>query len=288
MKNVIKGLSATKRAEIKDIIEVSAEAVYLLGFADGQAASPTVEDKPTVEQPNYQTEKRIAKIGESILMTNSHSTYGEYKNGDVLEVVEVRSSGLSAKGIEVGILHSEYEVIVANEVVEPIPAPAPLTANQQRAQSIQKAKEFKDALIDDVHGYYLITSKSGEKFLCDAIFKHNQTKRTTTCILVGAGTGYTRKKAVIHCQPNEVFNEPIGEVISLYKALQIDIPQEFLDAVQPDEKVVGMMVDVGKDGVRRLVSDDNLVVPNTASHIDSYYGETGIIIDDTNAEYVVG
>lgn len=164
--------------------------------------------------------------------------------------------------------------------------PSTITVNQQRAETIQRAREFVGEQIDPIHRDYVVKGKNGVEHLCDARFAHDFKKRTTTCTLVGISTGYTRKKTIAHCHPNEVFNEPLGEVVSLCKALKIDIPQEFADAVQPVDKVIGMVViaEEHKDGEHILIASGE-TLRNGYAHIGSPVGKDGKIIDDTNAEY---
>lgn len=69
------------------------------------------------------TEKRKAKVGERILITNAHMSIGKYKNGDILTVEKsFQTSGVLgyvfAKGIDVSILDSEYEVIIDENETE--------------------------------------------------------------------------------------------------------------------------------------------------------------------------
>lgn len=79
------------------------------------------------DKPAYKTEKRAAKVGERILITNAKVSKGSYDNGDVLTVR--RETGLRgiegavlAEDVTIGIFHEEYEVIV--EGTPPKPAPA--------------------------------------------------------------------------------------------------------------------------------------------------------------------
>ncbi|MEK5070831.1 hypothetical protein [Sporosarcina sp. FSL K6-1508] len=171
--------------------------------------------------------------------------------------------------------------------------------NQQRAELIQRAREFAEGLKNKDLDGYIIESKKGDQLLCDAKFAHDLAKLTTTCTLIGVGTGYTRKKAVACCHPNEVFNEPLGEVVSLCKALKIDIPQEFMEAVQPDDWAAGQIVTFPKgdrhhmkmnyqiDSV--LDTENNLtkLFEDGKAHADLTDSEIRMlpIIDDTNAIY---
>ncbi|MED1742033.1 hypothetical protein P4U97_21485 [Bacillus swezeyi] len=63
------------------------------------------------------TEKRQAKVGERVLITDKYGTYGEYKNGDILTADLCMGYAITTKEVDLTfIFHSEYEVIVNNEV----------------------------------------------------------------------------------------------------------------------------------------------------------------------------
>jgi len=63
------------------------------------------------------TEKRPAKVGERVLITDKYGTSGEYKNGDILTADLCIWYAITTKEVDLTfIFHSEYEVIVNNEV----------------------------------------------------------------------------------------------------------------------------------------------------------------------------
>ncbi|WP_420921368.1 hypothetical protein [Bacillus sonorensis] len=63
------------------------------------------------------TEKRPAKVGERVLITDKYGTSGEYKNGDILTADLCIGYAITTKEVDLTfIFHSEYEVIVNNEV----------------------------------------------------------------------------------------------------------------------------------------------------------------------------
>lgn len=165
---------------------------------------------------------------------------------------------------------------------DPTEEPVPIkSANQQRAEINQRAREFVDGYKDNINLF--------GTYACDAVFKVNRQKRTVTCMLVGQGTGYVRKRATTKCHPNEVFNEDIGKAISLCLVRQIDIPQEFIDAVQPDEVVAGMKViydDEKSRGLLTVISNNHggIYPPHETKLLVAETPPT-TIIDDTNAEY---
>ena len=62
---------------------------------------------------NIKTVKRVAKIGEKILITNPEYTMGRYEKGDTLKVKSYNDDrSVYAEGVDICILHEEYEVII--------------------------------------------------------------------------------------------------------------------------------------------------------------------------------
>lgn len=77
------------------------------------ATFEAVDSKPAEVKPQYKTEKRHAKVGERILITNAGITFGDYKDGDIRTVVNnARFEGVLVNEHSGIIFHHEYEVIV--------------------------------------------------------------------------------------------------------------------------------------------------------------------------------
>lgn len=255
------------------------------GDMDAIARATASVDEPA-ESPQIKTVKRIANIGERILIVDALSITGKYKNGFIGTVNEVQRK--NPKGVFVDewdtfVYTREYEVIIE----EPVPIKSP---NQQRYETIQRAREFVESkyfcgnftdekVINGYHGHNTVE------------FIVNREKNTVVAILRLAygWTGKVQAKGIAKCMPGDVFNEWIGKAIALCKALKIDIPQEFIDAVQPDEVVVGMLVepkdDTRYDGdsyeVNKIANGRAYDLPG-AGWVPK--GEL-IIIDDTSAIY---
>lgn len=96
--------------KIGDVYGVSEE--FSLGYYIDQIGCV---DKKDVEL--IITEKRTAKVGERVLITDKYGTSGEYKDGDILTADLCIGHAITAKEVDLTIIfHSEYEVIVNNEV----------------------------------------------------------------------------------------------------------------------------------------------------------------------------
>ena len=239
------------------------------------------------------TEKRVAEVGEKVVITNPSRRNEAYK-GEVYTVSHSRrgSVGVDVEEIEVtnnywAFYHKEYEVLVEEKPIKP------KSANQQRAELIQRAREFV--------GKYSPIVRLGDSTLTDRVgdvsieFVVNEGKRTVVVIprrLYLTNSVVKESIGIAKCHPDDVFNADIGKAIALARALEIEVPEEFLDAIQPTEKVIGMLIrnterlqhnPIGtvKQLVRR--SDYRPNVHNAV--LNSVFDNSSVIIDDTNAEY---
>ncbi len=149
------------------------------------------------------------------------------------------------------------------------------TANQQRAELIQRAREFWDANADD-------------DFHCEV----DKEKRTVFVYkVVSDGPKYSAITGLAICRTDEVFNEWIGMAIALARALEIDVPEEFLNAVQPDMFAVGQVTRLYCGTLHTItrIEQHKARLCNDGFH---WFRELNdgtplavTITDDTNAEY---
>jgi len=203
----------------------------------------------------------------------SYILYGKFgRTPENVEVFEVVGN--------VGYIHH-----VSNDV---LPEPTPLTANQQRAELIQRAREFVEGQKKDRYGnkVYLTNLDAIFNYWCNADFIVNRENGVVVCLLKHTKGGQVKSKGIAKCMPGDVFHADIGKAIALAKALEIDIPQEFLNAVQPDKKVVGMVVNYS-NRIRKISTEENFI-HNESCHLGSDTAKFGTIIDDTNAVYESG
>src|SRR5699024_8223958 len=177
-----------------------------------------------------------------------------------------------------------------------------LSANQQRKELIEQAREFVESQKNARGG---LTGRLGYKdswgIICDAEFIVNEEERTVVCLLRWQFGGRITSKGIAKCHPNEVFNADIGKAIALARALEIDVPNEFLSAVQPDELVKGQYVELleetGELHVKGEITEviaENIVSFSEEDYLDCLdwaYKQTTLtgliekIINDTNAQY---
>lgn len=168
-----------------------------------------------------------------------------------------------------------------------------ITPNEQRSLLIKQAKEFVEGLFN-THWKYKnekVINKDSHLYSCEFVI--NREKRTVVSLLRLFGRTKTLYKGIAKCAPDDVFNEHIGQAIALARALEIEVPEVFLKAVQPDEIVVGQVVQCFdyessplKESKILKVGDGNYFTGTNDIHCRFEHIKTGdYIIEDTNAEY---
>lgn len=82
---------------------------------------------------------------------------------------------------------------------------------------------------------------SGDAYTAEYVV--NSDKRTVVVLLRGYSTGWVLRKGIAKCGPEECFNVHIGKAIALHRALDLEVPKEFLNAPQPTEVRVGDIIE---------------------------------------------
>ncbi|WP_353856853.1 hypothetical protein [Bacillus sp. Bos-x628] len=212
----------------------------------------------------YKTEKRKARVGERILITDAEYAMESYKNGDVFIVNSVDINGVKVD-TEPIIWHHEYEVIVG----EHTPAPSlyemsydELIALGKDVMKTLRTLSYKngydqgrfDAEIEALHGTY---EKSDQQKRDEIVAKAKEDVETLKMrnrlskafnigIRVNAENGSVEATAKIpnsrkasygiaKCSPNDCFNAHIGKAIALRRALGLEVPAAYLNVPQPTE-----------------------------------------------------
>lgn len=136
-------------------------------------------------------------------------------------------------------------VVAEPGVVEPV-KPAPLT----RAAVIEQARADVAELIrigGDIFSDLPKTSPFHSVFY-SVEFHVNREKRVVTALVSktdARGNAMVRNDAIgiAKCAPGDVFNADIGKAIAARKALGLTLPDEYVNAPQPDEPRVGAVVE---------------------------------------------
>lgn len=259
---------------------------------------PIIKEEPeTIEHEGLllQRVNRVCKDGDYVRVQHEdgkcfkpNKLYGPVRSG----VVEADSS-TEYNEFEKAEVYNEFygrneKTVEVFEIVEELVKE--LTPNEERAELIEKAKKFlekntrkKICIFNSVPCLYPYTVGLVEEFIV------NEDKKTVVCLLRGVNSNIVRFRGIAKCMPGEVFNEWIGKAIALARALKIDVPEEFLNAVQPNKVVVGMDLAIlwGSNNqptgeVDRVVSFKSEGIPTYADGMISTHHK---IINDTNAEY---
>lgn len=118
----------------------------------------------------------------------------------------------------------------------------------------------------------------------------NRSKCAVTALVYnryGDDTSTVQAKNTAKCAPGEVFNADIGKAIAIRRALGLTVPDEYLNAPQPDEKRVWTVVEY--KGYRVVLVGSGFKGPYDYSrgnaHVGSIVSQDGAIIDDTDVDY---
>ncbi|SDW23562.1 hypothetical protein [Paenibacillus sp. PDC88] len=280
---------------------------------------------------------RTANVGERIKIVNAWGADG-YKTGDVLTVVRVHGNGSVTVRIGSGTTYVSYREYVVLESVAPQSffstpifekfaqflrdnadevrkiieeesqvEPVVTTPNNvlTRAKVIAQAKadvaELErigrdiDARLPEDSPFHTMFYR--------VEFHVNREKRAVTALVHrtkynGVITARNFGKNTAKCAPGEVFNAAIGKAIALRRALGLTVPNEYLNAPQPDEPRVGAVFTPKKTGLtwtsalkKREAYYDGTRYGKAWKHTygSGWVGENQIeIIDDTDVDYADG
>lgn len=137
---------------------------------------------------------------------------------------------------------------------------AEATKPRSRDEIVAQAKRDIEAL-KVTHHPTLLRYYTFRYYECDAEFIVNREKRTVACLLRKqkyGGNGRVVSRGIAKCDPDDCFNSAIGRAISLRRALDLEVPEEYVKCPQPTEVHPGDLVwNVMKTRKLRVVSTDN-------------------------------
>ncbi len=185
------------------------------------------------------------------------------------------------------------------KLVPPAPfVPETKMNNEQRALLVISAKEFISRYEKDIgmERDYGNATLRFHRYETDFVVKNNKVTALVYRVCSDRSRLDVKPDHVgrAMCMPGDVFNEWIGKAIALARALGIDIPEVFLNAVQPDEYAVGQVVQYPES---HHLEGQTRVIEEVSKFMLSY--DCGLlcsldtdflnleIINDTNAEYEV-
>ncbi|AZJ44261.1 hypothetical protein AB0R79_10015 [Bacillus velezensis] len=124
---------------------------------------------------------------------------------------------------------------------------------------------------------------------CEVEFVVNRHKRTVVVLLKGIRTREVYARGIAKAASDDCFNVHIGKAIALRRALDLTVPDEYLNAPQPTEVRVGDVIEVTLDSgeiekkpvISLKAGSLNAHLPGRIIQYPSHYAK---IIDDSREE----
>lgn len=285
-----------------DIVEVEgfwSEGINYIGKGNSTGCYfsrvELVESKPTKNQRITTLENEVAEL--KLIVHELRD--GRKTMRDVMN--EVLSEPSTTNTVEdkpkmTRLVDGQWQPTSYEEIAEMMS----LTPNQQRAEIIEKAKQFLETNKTSVSGYdannldlYVNYENvyspryKGDRTACNAEFIIVKEKSKVIVLLKGINTNKVYARGIAKCSPNDVFNEHIGKAIALGRALGLDV-SEFEQAVQPT-LAIGQIVYETEDKTYRTIAESGVYSEESMlTSINSRSAkELSVIINDTNAIYEV-
>src|SRR5699024_6226264 len=165
------------------------------------------------------------------------------------------------------------------------------TPQEKRDRIVERAKADIDGLKgseywDEEAEHYEVKTpwKYYESVLCDAQFVVNKEKSTIVTLLKGFNTGEQYKRGIAKCGPSDCFNVHIGKAIALRRALEVEVPDEYIHAPQPTEVRVGDIVKSGWSRKEYLATREPMLKGNCVTRENAALNNFEIIDDSREDE----
>lgn len=284
MKMNANGVSEKTLMQLGWFFEKAVQEAYAEGKEDERSKWIPSLDKPVEVFERYAVGDKVRFIG----------TVGEFNKdvtiGKVYEINEAcRTYALFIDDSEIphnrSIINVDYahlfEKVVESETKSP---------NQQRYETIQQAREFVEEYEGDIGDARYVGNNTAQMHMYETDFIVMDRKVTAVVYRLNQDgrIGVSSHVGRSFCSVGDVFNADIGKAIALARALEIEIPEEFLKAVQPSEVVVGMKLAIVDFFTNTRNGEIQLVDYVACDKPYFSNGQTSTlydIIDDSNAEY---
>lgn len=112
---------------------------------------------------------------------------------------------------------------------------------QCRDEIVEQAKRDVASIVGDYDSFKATLGGFLDQS-ATAKFVVNAKKRTVVALIYGYYSKTLYAKGIAKCAPNDCFNSHIGKAIALRRALELPVPDEYLNAPQPTEVRVGDVV----------------------------------------------
>ena len=260
------------------------------GISNGWITRGSIE--AIKESPARRTTRRLTEA-EAEIETLKCQLYSVEKNlgrkiRDLETVLADRSKLTRAPVI---IEAEKFGRLIAEGLARGIAKAPKQTPNQRRADVIKRAQAYVEKYEGDEGVERGVGNSTARLHMYETDFTVKGGK--VTAVVYRLFTGHGRESRPHHvgravCSEGDVFNAIIGKAIAIGRALGVDIPQEFFDAPNPTEVVVGQIV---RDRVGGLYAWDDYKVEKIEGTLafDSKMQYASFqnlaIIDDTDAVY---
>lgn len=219
-----------------------------------------------------------------------------------VEETPQQSEGTAELEARVSVLEKEIEELKAQLTLVEKPVItgrlAVVSTNETRKRLIEEAKTFVEEVTKSACGNKMEHRGNRTFQTCTTVahFFVNKEKGVVTVLAKGKVGARTFENGFAKCAPGDVFNEDLGKAIALGRAYGLESEiQKFIEAPQPTEIVVGMMVeDMDAVGLAFGTGKVKAVRPPGFCSADEGYTVEGggwnylrkaIIKEDTDAKY---
>jgi hypothetical protein len=172
-----------------------------------------------------------------------------------------------------------------------------------RADVVAKARRDVEELLSrnyaqscgDPLSLWFVSDGGTYTVLHECKFIVNREKRTVVALIEDIRYSEIVSRGIAKCAPDDCFNEDIGKAIALRRALKLEVPDEYLNAPQPEGVCIGDIVEwfdssvghhktFGVNGVEDF--PDGRIVICGESEVPKYFCKTygDRVIDDTDRE----
>lgn len=242
-------------------------------YKNGDVAN-VINDRVFVQIPHNDRIGYVALLeSEYVVLEPVESAKSAAPTAQILSAqppLDQAAANISALTAKVQALESRVAALEkANQPVKVAEGPAddtpPSFAGMPRAKSLQQirdeiverakadVKALETTRIDNVplrNGWTATFNLCpGQDFVR---FEINLNKRTVVALLL-TRDGHVWARGIAKAAPNDVFNAHIGRAISLYRALGLEVPAEYLNVPNPEEPRVGDVIIGTISGVKAVV-----------------------------------
>src|SRR5690625_4308108 len=251
---LVKGFHGSQRGEI----------VYVIESADGKRFLVGADGLEIIENDSAPKSLATRKQAEELLAELRRQAYAEgYEQGFKQATFDAEMDLLHEPTDDVVHLaeaHSETPM----ETKERLKRTFRERKQKERDRIVEQAKADIESLkgrcrgvrygsIDDL--YHISDGSYSGSYALRAKFVINKHKRTVVVLMYGAFSNKVRSRGIAKCAPGDCFNVHIGKAIALRRALELEVPNEYLNAPQPTEVRGGDVVECDWNGKRETAKE---------------------------------